>query len=103
MDPTFPTTGSKYIRSPLTSSLHLHVRVNQGEHPLELTKSFGLDDLISGLESGDTINKMILRRQSANAGCYLANICSEIEKLIQGVPGISVVHISNPFLNAEVQ
>lgn len=45
-----------------TTTLHLHIRVNQGVHPLDNDKSIALDDLIENLEHGRTAKDMLLEK-----------------------------------------
>lgn len=54
--------------APKTASLHLHVRVNQQLHPLELAKSISLDLVIEKLEQGKNINEIILEQQALSQG-----------------------------------
>ncbi len=45
-----------------TVTLHLHVRVNQGSHPLEEEESITLDKAIEILEQGKSIEEFILEK-----------------------------------------
>ncbi|MGY2186879.1 hypothetical protein [Pseudomonas sp. SDO5591_S426] len=46
----------------VTATLHLHVRVNVADHPLNQDRSFNLSDIITTLDSGRSINDLILQR-----------------------------------------
>jgi hypothetical protein len=46
----------------VTATLHLHVRVNVADHPLNQDRSFNLSDIIDTLNSGHSINDLILKR-----------------------------------------
>ncbi|MNW00397.1 hypothetical protein D3C71_1958840 [compost metagenome] len=46
----------------MTATLHLHVRVNVADHPLNQDRSFNLSDIITTLDSGRSINDLILQR-----------------------------------------
>lgn len=45
-----------------TTTLHVHVRVNQADHGLEDAKSFGINEIIDTLEKGGSVTDMILSR-----------------------------------------
>lgn len=45
-----------------TATVHFHVRVNQGVHPLEERKRLHLDDIIAQMEKGKTVKDMIVER-----------------------------------------
>ncbi|KTC83534.1 Uncharacterised protein [Legionella cincinnatiensis] len=45
-----------------TTTLHVHIRVNQADHGLEDAKSFGLNEIITTLENGGSVTDMILSR-----------------------------------------
>ncbi|WP_242602528.1 hypothetical protein [Legionella sainthelensi] len=45
-----------------TTTLHVHIRVNQADHGLEDAKSFGLNEIITTLENGGSVTEMILSR-----------------------------------------
>ncbi len=48
--------------APSTATLHLHIWVNKGNHPLNESRAFGLDDVIQHLRKGENINTLILSR-----------------------------------------
>lgn len=54
--------------APRTASLHLHIRVNQTIHPLEIAKSISLDKVIHGFERNQTINEIVLDHQELYKG-----------------------------------
>ncbi|WP_419418835.1 hypothetical protein ACNVED_09755 [Legionella sp. D16C41] len=45
-----------------TTTLHVHIRVNQADHALEDAKSFGLNEIIDTLEKKGTVTNLILSR-----------------------------------------
>lgn len=50
------------------TTLHLHIRVNQGMHPFEKARSYTLAELIEGLSSGLTIDDIILDKVKISNG-----------------------------------
>lgn len=74
-----------------TATLHLHVWVNRGDHPLNEARSFELGSIIEGLEAGKTIDDMILARES---GTYYSPLSDSIRD-IKGIPNNGTV--DNPF------
>lgn len=48
--------------APSTATLHLHVWVNKGDHPLNESRAFGIDEIIQHLKHGGNINELILSR-----------------------------------------
>jgi hypothetical protein len=72
-----------------TTTLHLHIRVNQGRHPMEIARSFSLDDIINWLESGYHINQLILKRSPM--------FCDNIQ-ILYGIDGIEVESAINPYV-----
>jgi hypothetical protein len=69
-----------------TTTLHLHIRVNQADHALEDAKSFGLNEIITTLEQGGSITDMILSRGTI--------YCSEYP-LGENIEGVSVKTVPN--------
>eukprot|EP00746_Dinoflagellata_sp_MGD_P155655 gnl/MRDRNA2_/MRDRNA2_85484_c0_seq2.p1 gnl/MRDRNA2_/MRDRNA2_85484_c0~~gnl/MRDRNA2_/MRDRNA2_85484_c0_seq2.p1 ORF type:complete len:462 (-),score=61.18 gnl/MRDRNA2_/MRDRNA2_85484_c0_seq2:117-1502(-) len=62
-----------------TSTLHLHIRVNQGVHPIEDRFAHYLDDIIDWLETHENLYSYLLQRQenptphpgqTAGVGCW---------------------------------
>ena len=80
-----------YIENMVT--FHLHVRINQGFHPLEKHHSMMFDDMINVLESGRSIKEHILERgicfDELEAGQFLESL---------KLDGIKLERIKNPFL-----
>ena len=74
-------------------TFHLHVRINQGLHPLEKHHSMTIDEMINILESGNTIRAYVIERgicyDELEAGTFLESLNS---------PGISLERIKNPFI-----
>ncbi|WHS62131.1 hypothetical protein [Pseudomonas sp. G2-4] len=48
--------------APSTATLHLHIWVNKGDHPLNESRAFGIDEIIHHLEQGENIDALILSR-----------------------------------------
>lgn len=70
-----------------TTTLHVHIRVNQGDHALEESKSFGLNEIINQLESGLLITDMIIERGTI--------YCAEFP-IGENIEGITVRTVPNP-------
>ena len=81
--------------APKTASLHLHIRVNQKTHPLELAKSISLDKVISGLENHQTIQEIILEHQALYKG-YIYSDAATVE-LPRQVSGTVIENVANIF------
>lgn len=75
------------------ATFHLHVRINQGLHPLERHHSMTIDEMINVLESGKTIRAFIIERgvcyDELEAGTFLESLNSS---------GIRLERIKNPFI-----
>jgi hypothetical protein len=80
-----------------TSTLHLHARVNMPAHPLELTKSYGIDDVIAYLEGGKSMKEMILDRQQQLGAFYFPN---ETRAVLEAIGGQHLEEVPNPFLSS---
>ncbi|MEX3640246.1 hypothetical protein [Paraburkholderia sp. BR14320] len=72
-----------------TTTLHLHIRANQGLHPLEKAKSFTLDELIDGFSSGKKIDDIILERQVTYDGKIFRDPGRSIAEF-QNLKGVTV-------------
>ncbi|MFF7062413.1 hypothetical protein [Pseudomonas sp. NPDC008258] len=48
--------------APSTATLHLHIWVNKGDHPLNESRAFGIDEVIEHLRRGESISELILSR-----------------------------------------
>jgi hypothetical protein len=73
-------------------TLHLHIRANQGFHPLEQAGSFTIDQLIDGLSRGKVIEDIILDQQRRYGGFYRRDVDS-----FQGLEGIVIENgVDNP-------
>lgn len=70
-------------------TLHLHIRVNHGLHPLEANKSFTLDEIVSGLSARKNIDQIILEKQEKNGGKMFKHI-PDHEKLYESTDGVIV-------------
>ncbi len=77
-----------------TATLHLHVRVNQTKYPLDEARSYSLDEVIRYLESGETIQQLVLDRQAKNGGLYVDR---GLDGILNGIQGGSVRVVPNPF------
>ena len=75
--------------SEYTVTLHLHVRVNHGSHPSEEGRSLALDQIVSGLSEGKTIDEIILKKQDENNGMFYKSV-SDHEKLYKNIEGMTV-------------
>lgn len=78
-----------------TATLHLHARVNMPAHPLELSKSFSIDEIIEYLESGKTIKQLILDRQEKQGGFYFSK---DSRTILEQISGHTLEEVNNPFL-----
>jgi len=79
------------IIAPPHVTLHLHIRVNQGMHPLEKSYRLMLDDIIEGLEYGKTVKNLIL-----DAGPHYST-ADTIGEISRWGTNVSVKNIANPF------
>lgn len=78
-----------------TATLHLHVRVNSPDHPLELSKSYSIDEIIHYLASGRSVIDLILDRQKSVGWFYFA---TSAKKMIDLIPVEHQKEVSNPYL-----
>jgi hypothetical protein len=72
-----------------TTTLHLHIRINFGRHPMEKSRSFELDEVISALEQGKSIQKLILERNTYFADDF---------DILYNIPGIQLLQSKNPYV-----
>lgn len=77
-----------------TATLHLHVKVNVPSHPLELSKSFSIDEIIKYLEAGKTVKQLILDRQQQQGTFYFSK---ESKIILEKISGYSLKEVNNPF------
>ena len=68
--------------APSTATLHLHIWVNKGDHPLNESRAFGIDEVIHHLRQGETIDTLILSR---NDGQFILPTKDMLHK-IKGMP-----------------
>ncbi|WP_082158772.1 hypothetical protein [Chromobacterium sp. LK11] len=68
--------------APSTATLHLHIWVNKGDHPLNESRAFGIDEVIQHLKSDGNINELILSR---NDGEFILPSKDMLHK-IKGMP-----------------
>jgi hypothetical protein len=61
---------------PDTTTLHLHVRVNQGMLDYEKHSSFFMDELIQHLSSGKTIESLVQARLNENKNSAFYSDCA---------------------------
>jgi len=78
-----------------TATLHLHIRVNKPAHPLDLAKSYSIDEILSYLKAGKSVKQLILDRQSILGQFYFSN---DSRTILESIPGGQISHVSNPFL-----
>ncbi|AQS37626.1 Scavenger mRNA decapping enzyme C-term binding [Shewanella psychrophila] len=69
--------------APSTATLHLHIWVNKGDHPLNESRAFGLNEVIEHLRNDENINSLILSR---NEGLFTLPKKDALH-LIKGMPG----------------
>ena len=72
-----------------TTTLHLHIRVNQGHHPMESARSFPLDEVIDYLEKGEQISRLILQKNPY----YLDDL-----DILHDTVGVSIEEAKNPHI-----
>ncbi|WP_157645187.1 hypothetical protein [Burkholderia ubonensis] len=65
-----------------TATLHLHVWVNKGDHPLNESRAFGIDEVIQHLKGGKDIESLVLSR---NDGRFILPQKDRLHEL-QGMP-----------------
>lgn len=68
--------------APSTATLHLHIWVNKGDHPLNESRAFSIDEVIQHLKQGGDIEGLILSR---NGGNFILPTKDELHK-IKGMP-----------------
>lgn len=73
----------------LTTTLHLHIRVNHGRHPIERSRSFPLQEIITHLKYGKKVSDLILQRK-----IYYV----EYQEMLHGINSIYLNQIKNPFI-----
>lgn len=80
-----------------TTTLHLHVRVNQKAHGLEMGRCFMIDDIINQLENNKTVKDLILNKN--NGVSY--------NESFTAVPGINKItvedNIENPYWDRDLR
>ncbi|MFA6302021.1 MAG: hypothetical protein WC627_02670 [Legionella sp.] len=72
-----------------TTTLHMHIRVNQGRHPMEKNRTFSFEEILNCLEKGNKISQLILNRKPYYTDNY--EILTEIE-------GLEMIESINPFI-----
>ena len=72
-----------------TTTLHMHIRVNQGMHRVEESRSFEVNQIIESLEKYGSVKPLIMARGTVYTGSS--------SKIFVGVEGISVSLCANPF------
>jgi len=76
------------------STLHLHVRINQGIHPMEKRVRFTLDEVIMHLMNNKGVIELAIEKQP-----YYCSAASQKEvSEFQNLPETQVTRIPNPFL-----
>lgn len=68
--------------APSTATLHLHIWVNKGDHPLNESRAFGIDQVIQHLSRGESISELVLSR---NDGRFILPTKDGLHK-INGMP-----------------
>lgn len=83
----FPTLES-------TTTLHLHIRVNQFRHPMEKIRIFSLDDVMHCLGQNRKICDLVLGKET--------HYCNNLD-ILHDIEGVDLIQINNPFkLNSPV-
>ncbi len=72
-----------------TTTLHLHIRVNQGRHPMERARTFPIDEVLECLEKSIDIKTLVLKRKP--------HYCNNL-KILHNIEGVVLEEIKNPFL-----
>lgn len=75
------------------TTLHFHIRVNQGIHPLEKQHSTSLDEIIENLEKGITPKDLLLARKKI----FFSPDGMHKRKNFQHIDGISFEEAESPF------
>lgn len=78
-----------------TNTAHLHVRVNQLHHGLELDKSVSLDEIIQCLEQGKRVEEIFINRQYMHVELAKVSFLREC--------GYEVHEVRNPYYLDEAQ
>lgn len=83
-----------------TIGLHLHIRVNQLHHELEVGKSFSLSEVIAHLEKNGDIRDLILERQQKYGGTIMnpGDVTNTLRDL-----GVPVRDVPNPFYDPNMR
>lgn len=71
----------------VTTTLHIHVRVNQASHAVEESKSFGINEIINILEQGKSVTELVLARDEILCSSY---------PMAEGINGFFVKTVTNP-------
>ncbi len=77
-----------------TATLHLHARVNMPSLPIEVSKSYSIDDIIRYLESGSSTKQMILDRQNKVGPFYFT---LETKPLLEVLQNGTSMEVPNPY------
>lgn len=77
-----------------TATLHLHARVNTPGHPLELSKSYSIDNVIGYLREGKDIKQLILDQQEQYGSSYFP---LETGNLLSSLGNGEPKEVDNPF------
>jgi predicted glycosyltransferase len=80
-----------------TTTLHLHIRVNQGIHPLEENKLFRLDEIIEHFEQGKTIDDLVLHKNAEEGVHYTDYEDDDKIRFIRDIPDVKVSEVESPF------
>lgn len=81
--------------APKTATLHLHIRVNQKIHPLEIAKSISLNKVIQGFEKHQSIQEIIFEHQELYKG-YIYSDAATLE-LPQQISCVMIEKVDNIF------
>lgn len=78
------------ITATVTTTLHMHVNVNQQLHPLNRHRCFSMDEIKDALENGQTGLDLVSSRSF-----YLGK---RTAKIMDGLPDAKIHEVENPFI-----
>lgn len=80
-----------------TTTLHLHIRVNQKIHPMEENMRFYLDDIINHLQNNRKIHSFILEKQHKLKEKGILST-DAAEKLLSRASGLTIEKVENNYI-----
>lgn len=88
-----------YIHFPYpqrTTTLHVHIRVNQLHHPMEWSRTVWLDEIIDAFEHGQEIDDVILARQKSSKFNAFVGLPVAVD-ILDGIAGLEMDSVANPY------